>query len=161
MNETSIYTTPLKFIASSFPTTPPPSVGEEDGAEDPTEPPQEEEEGEEEGDERAATEGEDTPTPPWEFNDRRSSREAGEKRQWDLIEGIANGLTGGSKTDKDEQEGGSAVYEVPSYTAPVHYNVPKTGYYCVGELFLVTSSQSTEEKLIGRNRTGYVDQREE
>lgn len=135
LNDTSIYTTPLKFVSSSFPTTPtaptePEGEGDGDGPEDPTLPPQVEE-GEKEEDDRES-EGEDTPTPPWEFNDR-SLDITGRKRQWDLIEGIANGLTGGSQ-NKDEQGGGDVVYEVPTYIAPIHYNVPKTGYYCVGKL---------------------------
>lgn len=165
LNETSIYTTPLKFGSDSFPTTPTEPT-EIEGPEDPAdETPQTEEgdigaedgedeeddaagEGEGEGEGEVEGEGEeremaavaaDLSTPPWEVNDRRSSHTKG-KRQWDLIKGIADGLTGGSQaSDENRQEGGDVVYEVPTYTAPIHYNVPKTGYYCVGKLLLYLS----------------------
>jgi hypothetical protein len=76
------------------------------------------------------------------------------RRQWDIIESITNGVKGASSSSSGEVEGsasgdliseneesgerqdeggsGGAVYEVPQYTGPVHYKVPKTGYYCVG-----------------------------
>lgn len=138
MNDTSIYTTPLKFVSSSFPTTPttptePEVGGDDDGLEDPTEPPQAEEG--EAGGVDEDIEGEDTETSPWGIDDRSLGVD-GRKRQWDLIKGIADGLTGGSKDDEDRQGGGDVVYQVPTYTAPIHYRVPKTGYYCVGKLTL-------------------------
>lgn len=149
LNSTSIYTTPLKFSDSSFPTTPSsptePEIPEDEAQED---------QGVAEGDYERATEKEaqDTSTPPWELNDggsirSQSSREGRRKRQWDLVEGIANGLKGASDQDESRQDdnesgtgGGDTVYQVPTYTGPIHYKVPKTGYYCVGKLPLTPIS---------------------
>jgi hypothetical protein len=124
LNSTSIYTTPLKFSSSSFPVSSPGSPIEEV---DPTDGG-----GEEIEDEEELSEGKqedelpvDVDSPSW-MDDR--------KRQWDLIEGITNGVKSAQAGDGTErqEEGGNAVYEVPSYTGPIHYPVPKTGYYCVG-----------------------------
>jgi hypothetical protein len=143
LNETSIYTTPLKFSEGSFPTPTPEAEAE------PISTPQE---GEEEGG-SLEEEGEilDNMDRSYTADDRR--------RQWDIIESITNGVKGASSSEsesesedtsvgtgsedmiseneesgerQDEGAGGGAVYEVPQYTGPVHYKVPKTGYYCVG-----------------------------
>lgn len=113
LNSTSIYTTPLKFSASSFPSSTPPAESENE----------EQPAGEGEGDEEEERVAADTPSKPWE-ND---------KRQWDLIEGISAGLQGAGAVAQEGEGGGDTVYVVPTYTAPVHYKVPKTGYYCVGQ----------------------------
>jgi hypothetical protein len=134
LNDTSIYTTPLKFSEGSFPTpTPTPTP---DAEVEPISTPEEEESGEivEEGEildnmERAY---------PTEI-----------RRQWDIIESITNGVKGASSSETEsgredtvseneesgerQDEGGGAVYEVPTYSGAVHYKVPKTGYYCVGK----------------------------
>jgi hypothetical protein len=132
LNTTSIYTTPLKFDPSSFPSETSPAIPDPEPIpisspeDDPgLEAPDDlEEEGQ--ANEEAT---EDTPTPLDEFND---------KRQWDLIEGITNGLKSSSAQDGGDEAGngdgqGGVVYVVPAYTGPIHYQVPKTGYYCVGE----------------------------
>jgi hypothetical protein len=151
LNETSIYTTPLKFDASAFP------IESEPAAQDPEPIPAPEDDGAENGpeDQTEVEKGdgsiEDTPSLPWELNDRRARG----KRQWDLIEGITNGLKSSSaQDDNDDQggDGGGAVYEVPAYTGPVHYPVPKTGYYCVGMSFstsIVTRTRNLEADKIG------------
>ena len=156
LNETSIYTEPLKFSSDSFPTnTSPPdpepipdvspggtkdeSEGQGEGDEDAQGEPEEKEEKEE---------GmlEDEESPPWITDDRRSGR-----RQWDLIDSITEGVKGvstesGSEsgspeadpTDSPERQDeggggeGNTVYEVPTYSGAIHYKVLKTGYYCVG-----------------------------
>jgi hypothetical protein len=137
LNETSIYTTPLKFSSDSFPTTP-------EAEAEPTSTPQE---GKEEGG-SLEEEGEILD------NMERSHPADIKRRQWDVIESITNGVKGASSSSsgevegsasedliseneesgerQDEGAGGGAVYEVPQYTGPVHYKVPKTGYYCVG-----------------------------
>lgn len=138
LNDTSIYTTPLKFSTSSFPTTTP--VAEEPIPESTGD--QDEEEGEILEEEALSSDNEE------------------KKRQWDLIEGITNGVTGVSADSDSEigdedgadggaQEqgsgdggGGTAVYEVPVYTGAVHCKVPKTGYYCVGMSASSSSSSS-------------------
>lgn len=157
LNETSIYTEPLKFSPDSFPTNPPlesepiPDVipggtkdesegqgeGDEDGQGE-----TEEQEKEEEG------MLEDEESPPWITDDRRLG-----KRQWDLIDSITEGVKGASTSEPDDgstgtdstdsperqDEGGggegNTVYEVPTYNGAIHYKVPKTGYYCVGTSF--------------------------
>ena len=112
LNETSIYTEPLKFSPDSFPTNPPlesepiPDVipgdpkdedqgqgeGDEDGKGE-TEEKEEKEEKEEEG------MLEDEESPPWITDDRRSGR-----RQWDLIDSITEGVKGAS-TESDSESG--------------------------------------------------------
>jgi hypothetical protein len=174
LNDTSIYTTPLKFSSDSFPTTP-------EAEAEPTSTPQE---GKEEGG-SLEEEGEilDNMDRSYTADDRR--------RQWDIIESITNGVKGASSSSsgevegsasadliseneesgerQDEGAGGGAVYEVPQYTGPVHYKVRKTGYYCVGTYLysiflhsiysipsLIHSNHMWEKigmKLIIRNRT--------
>ena len=129
LNDTSIYTTPLKFSEGSFPTTP---------TSTPEEPISAPEEGEEESGDILEEEG--------RILDDMKSRSY-QRRQWDIIESITNGVKNASASSPDNLEGegrgerqdeegggggGGAVYEVPQYTGPVHYKVPKTGYYCVG-----------------------------
>jgi hypothetical protein len=153
LNETSIYTEPLKFSPDSFPTSTPlelepiPDVteGEED---DVAEGEEEKEEKEEEG------MLEDEESPPWVDDDRRLGRailtgKREEDRQWDLIDSITEGVKGATSQSEeptesgerqDEEAGGgndNAVYEVPTYSGAIHYKVPKTGYYCVGTSFLL------------------------
>jgi hypothetical protein len=176
LNDTSIYTTPLKFSSDSFPT---PSTPVED---EPISTP-EEESGE------ILEEGEILDTM------ERSYPAEIRRRQWDIIESITNGVKGasssGSESGSDdmsvgsedmiseneesgERQEGGAVYEVPTYSGAVHYKVPKTGYYCVGTClystsyryihptpFLLLVPMSTivmrwqrERELIFRNRTG-------
>jgi len=141
LNSTSIYTTPLKFDPSSFPSETSPAIPDPEPI--PISSPEDDsgleapEELEEEG--QANEEPtEDTPTPPWELND---------KRQWDLIEGITNGLKSSSAQDGGDEAGngdgqGGVVYVVPAYTGPIHYQVPKTGYYCVGEFLFPPEPQN-------------------
>jgi hypothetical protein len=168
LNETSIYTTPLKFTEGSFPTPTPEAEAESIST------PQE---GEEEGG-SLEEEGEILD------NMERSYPAEIRRRQWDIIESITNGVKGASSSGsesgsedtavkgedtileneesgerQDEGAGGGAVYEVPQYTGPVHYKVPKTGYYCVGtylySIFLHSSHmwEKIGMKLINRNRT--------
>jgi hypothetical protein len=133
LNETSIYTTPLKFSEGSFPA-PTPEV-------EPISTPEKEESGE------IVEEGEILD------NMERSHPADITRRQWDIIESITNGVKGASSSGSEdtsvgsedmiseneesgerqgEGAGGGAVYEVPTYSGAVHYKVPKTGYYCVG-----------------------------
>lgn len=130
LNDTSIYTTPLKFSAESFPSPTTPNTPS------PAEPlPEPISEGEEGGIlpggvEHGILEGGDEEGGMLEEGDDR-------KRQWDIIESITNGVKSASSAEggaqeADGDEGGAVVYEVPVYTGPVHYRVPKTGYYCVG-----------------------------
>jgi hypothetical protein len=170
LNDTSIYTTPLKFSSDSFPITPSTPAEPE-----PIATPEEGEvldegQGREEGGEVGAGVLEEEGSPPW-MDDRR-------KRQWDIIEGITNGVKGAS-SDSDSESGGGIeggdggerqgdsseggiVYEVPTYTGPVHYKVPKTGYYCAGTSLpfhnsrlslLFDDIQIGSVKLITRDRT--------
>ena len=140
LDGTSIYTTPLKFSPGSFPspTTPAAEPISAPGAD----------EGEAEGDASEGAEGdvlEEEASPSWITDDRGMVG----KRQWDIIESVTNGVkeassssadSGGEEGGENEGErqeeeggtGGGAVYEVPTYTGPVHYKVTKTGYYCVG-----------------------------
>lgn len=134
LNDTSIYTTPLKFSEGSFPTTPTPT---------PEEPISAPEEGEEELGEILEEESGDILEEEGRILDDMRSRSY-LRRQWDMIESITNGVksasasssddieASGERQDEGEGTGGGAVYEVPQYTGPVHYKVPKTGYYCVG-----------------------------
>lgn len=148
LNSTSIYTTPLKFDPSSFPPETSPATPEPE----PIPAPEGEAIPESLTEESTGTEDqeevEDIPTPPWELND---------KRQWDLIEGITNGLKSSSAQESDEgqaeggEQGGGAVYQVPAYTGPIHYKVPKTGYYCVGECFPPSQPQSGTSHMIAVN----------
>lgn len=164
LNSTSIYTTPLKFSSSAFPAAPTAPESEPDIPGDESDLPLSDGEGE--ADEAGEREGEgdvaqDTPSQPWESNDRRSSP-AG-KRQWDLIEGISAGLQGSVDSQSgDEQQGAGsdAVYDVPTYSAPVHYAVPKTGYYCVGKLASPSLYGSIWRTQLneGRHRTCDTDQ---
>jgi hypothetical protein len=143
LNDTSIYTTPLKFTEGSFPT---PNTPVEDEPistpeAEPISTPEKEESGE------IVEEGEILD------NMERSHPADITRRQWDIIESITNGVKGASSSGSEdtsvgsedmiseneesgerqgEGAGGGAVYEVPQYTGPVHYKVPKTGYYCVG-----------------------------
>jgi hypothetical protein len=142
LNDTSIYTTPLKFTEGSFPTPTPPAEDRPISTPEaePISTPEEESEILEEGE---------------ILDNMERSHPADIKRgQWDVIESITNGVKGASSSSSDEVEGsasedliseneesgerqdegagGGAVYEVPQYTGPVHYKVPKTGYYCVG-----------------------------
>ena len=136
LNDTSIYTTPLKFSSDSFPTPTTPEAPEAEA--EPISTPEEESEILEEGETLD--------------NMERSYSADNKKRQWDIIESITNGVKGGSSSSSDDvesstsgdlileneesgerqEEGGGAVYEVPTYSGAVHYKVPKTGYYCVG-----------------------------
>jgi hypothetical protein len=140
LNDTSIYTTPLKFSEGSFPTPAPTPIPEAEPISTP-------QEGKEEGG-SLEEEGEILD------NMERSHPADIKRRQWDVIESITNGVKGASSSSsgevegsasedliseneesgerQDEGAGGGAVYEVPQYTGPVHYKVPKTGYYCVG-----------------------------
>jgi len=136
LNDTSIYTTPLKFSEGSFPTTPTPT---------PEEPISAPEEGEEESGDILEEESGDILEEEGSLLDDMRSRSY-QRRQWDFIEGITNEVKDasasassaddvegeGERQDDGESAGGGAVYEVPQYTGPVHYKVPKTGYYCVG-----------------------------
>ena len=161
LNETSIYTEPLKFSPDSFPTNPPlqsepiPDVGDgevggegdddvENGSGDGDGGAQGDPEEKEEKEEEGMLEDEDSP--PWITDDRRLRR-----RQWDLIDSITSGVKGASDPESDaastgldstdssqrQDEGGggegNTVYEVPTYSGAIHYKVPKTGYYCVGK----------------------------
>jgi len=139
LNDTSIYTTPLKFSPGSFPSPTTPAA-------EPIPAPDADEGGELEGNENEGGEGgilEEEASPSWITDDRRMEG----KRQWDIIESVTNGLKEASNSSADlegedggenegerqeEEGGGGAVYEVPTYTGPAHYKVPKTGYYCVG-----------------------------
>jgi hypothetical protein len=137
LNDTSIYTTPLKFSADSFPS---PSIPNTSSPAGPL--PDPISEGEDGGilegeDEDGILEGGDEEGGMLEEVDDR-------KRQWDIIESITNGVKSASSAEGgaqelDGSEGGGVVYEVPTYTGPVHYKVPKTGYYCVGMSLLLTS----------------------
>jgi len=148
LNDTSIYTTPLKFTEGSFPISTP-------SAEDqPVSTPEAEPISTPEEESEILEEGEILD------NMERSSTADNKKRQWDIIESITNGVMGGSSSSSDEIEGsasgdlnsaneesgerqdegsGGAVYEVPTYSGAVHYKVPKTGYYCVGTFHLFIS----------------------
>jgi hypothetical protein len=142
LNETSIYTTPLKFSEGSFPTTPveaEPISTPEEGEGVPISTPEDGEVPEGEGEGGIL---EDIESPPYITDDKLK------RRQWDIIESITNGVKGSSSGSEDlssenegsgerqdeagERQEGGAVYEVPQYTGAVHYKVPKTGYYCVG-----------------------------
>lgn len=135
LNDTSIYTTPLKFSADQFPSATTPNTPSP--AEPLPDPISEGDDGGilEGGDEEGGTlEGGDEEEGMLEEVDDR-------KRQWDIIESITNGVKSASSAEGgaqevDGSEGGGVVYEVPVYTGPVHYKVPKTGYYCVGTSFL-------------------------
>lgn len=51
-------------------------------------------------------------------------------------EELDSGLGSASGFDAGIESGSDAVlgaYTVPTYSAPIQYAVPKTGYYCVGE----------------------------
>ena len=134
LNDTSIYTTPLKFSEGSFPTTPTPT---------PEEPISAPEEGEEESGDILEEESGDILEEEGSILDDMRTRSY-QRRQWDIIESITNGVkdasasssddneASGDRQDEGESPGGGAVYEVPQYTGPVHYKVPRTGYYCVG-----------------------------
>jgi hypothetical protein len=145
LNDTSIYTTPLKFSSDSFPTPTLPDAPEAEA--EPISTPEEEES------EKLEEEG-------ILDNMKRSHPAEIRRRQWDIIESITNGVKGASPSEsedtsvgsedtsigsedmiseneesgerQDEGAGGGAVYEVPTYSGAVHYKVPKTGYYCVG-----------------------------
>jgi len=179
LNETSIYTEPLKFSPDSFPTStlppdpePIPDVipgGTEDEIEGQGEG-DEDGQGETEEEKKEEEEGmlEDEESPPWITDDRRLRR-----RQWDLIDSITEGVKGASTfkpddgstgsdfTDSPERQDeggggeGNTVYEVPTYSGAIHYKVPKTGYYCVGTstLFLISlllrSSASSSSSASG------------
>jgi hypothetical protein len=111
LNETSIYTEPLKFSPDSFPINAPlesepiPDV-DSGGSEDQTQ-------GEGDGDVAGDTEEEkeeegmleDEESPPWVDDDRRLGRDMtgrrGAKRQWDLIDSITQGVKGASSESKD------------------------------------------------------------
>jgi len=131
LNDTSIYTTPLKFTEGSFPT-PNPSA-EDQSEEEPIPTP--------EGSGEILEEG--------EILDNMERFHKRGKRRWDIIESITNGVKGASPSESEDatlgtegggdgegsgerQDEGGAVYEVPTYSGAVHYKVPKTGYYCVG-----------------------------
>jgi len=142
LNETSIYTTPLKFAEGSFPTPTPPA--EDQPEEEPIPTP--------EGSGEILEEGEilDNMKIRSDIDDKRG------KRQWDIIESITDGVKGASPSssssddvedatvgtegggdgegsgERQDEGSGGAVYEVPTYSGAVHYKVPKTGYYCVG-----------------------------
>jgi hypothetical protein len=137
LNDTSIYTTPLKFTEGSFPTPTTPDAPEPIST--PEEEPVTPQEGEEEG---GSLEEEGRILD----NTERSHTADIERRQWDIIESITNGVKGASSSSgdvessgerQDEGGGGGAVYEVPTYSGAVHYKVPKTGYYCVGTSFFI------------------------
>ena len=138
LNETSIYTTPLKFAEGSFPTPSPPAEDQPDDEPFPT------------------PEGSGEILEEEEILDNMKIRsdidDKWGKRQWDIIESITNGVKGASPSESEDatlgtegggdgegsgerqDEGsGGAVYEVPTYSGAVHYKVPKTGYYCVGK----------------------------
>jgi hypothetical protein len=138
LNETSIYTTPLKFTEGSFPTPTTPAADEPEPISTP--------------------EGESEMLEEEEILDNmeRSSPADITRRQWDIIESITNGVKGASSSgsesgsedgnvesedmisgneesgERQDEGSGGAVYEVPTYSGAVHYKVPKTGYYCVG-----------------------------
>lgn len=149
LNDTSIYTTPLKFAEGSFPTPTPPA--EDQPEEEPIPTP--------EGSGEILEEGEILD------NMERSYKRG--KRQWDIIESITNGVkgaspsssssddvedatvetegsgggvSGGGDGERQDEGSGGAVYEVPTYSGAVHYKVPKTGYYCVGTFLLYSRS---------------------
>lgn len=151
LNETSIYTEPLKFSPDSFPTgtsspDPEPISDVNPGGIEDTDAGDEDGQGETEEEKKEGEEGmlEDEESPPWITDDRRLRR-----RQWDIIDSITEGVKGASTPESDtgatessqrQDEGsasdgegeGNTVYEVPTYSGAIHYKVPKTGYYCVG-----------------------------
>jgi hypothetical protein len=143
LNETSIYTTPLKFTEGSFPASTTPAADEPEPISTP------------EGESEISEEEEILD------NMERSYPADIRRRQWDIIESITNGVKGASSSSSGDVEGsasgdlvsgneesgerqdegsGGAVYEVPTYSGAVHYKVPKTGYYCVGTFPLYSCS---------------------
>jgi len=152
LNETSIYTTPLKFTEGSFPTPTPPAEDQ------PISTP--------EGEPISTPEGSGDILEEGEILDNMERSYKRGKRQWDIIESITNGVKGASPSssssddlvyatvgtegpgggvggggdgERQDEGSGGAVYEVPTYSGAVHYKVPKTGYYCVGTSFSILS----------------------
>ncbi|WWD16902.1 hypothetical protein CI109_101334 [Kwoniella shandongensis] len=178
-NSTSIFTTPLKFSSSSFPSTP--TTDDEQPSSTTSSAAVETETGSVEDDEDGGI-GEELEEEQEEAEEEAEALDQvmddrSERRQYDdLVDSISSGVSDMTPSAKDDDDNGIAVSVgeelddlptapststgstggstiVPIYSAPINYAVPKTGYYCVGIVPVTLVNSRSDIPLTARQAT--------
>ncbi|WWC69036.1 uncharacterized protein I206_102972 [Kwoniella pini CBS 10737] len=180
-SDTSIYTTPLKFSSSSFPS--PSATQPEDDIDESDEFPSSTTSTAPHEAIETGTLGSGDETPEEAEAEAVAEEEAEElaeavadgwklKRQVetgsDVLGGIAGSLAAGAQdgTDNDSDEtttpisggdAGSSTSGVQIYTGPITYQVPKTGYYCVGIVPVTLVNSRSDSSLESRQSPTHAE----